>query len=742
MKSQPRNRKISATTASGCRAAVVLAKNAYVWLEQLCRKYSAPIYSLDAVPDEELRLLQSQGFTGLWLIGLWERSVASKTIKQRCGNAEAEASAYSLKRYEIADDLGGWPALENLRERALKVGIRMASDMVPNHMGIDSDWVITHPDWFVQTREIPFPTYRFHGPNLSPVEHIGLFLEDGYYSQTDASVVFQRVDYATNDVRYIYHGNDGTLMPWNDTAQLDYLQSEVREAVIQTILHVARNFPIIRFDAAMTLAKRHFQRLWFPEPGTGGDIASRSWFGLTMDEFDAAMPEEFWREVVDRVAQEAPDTLLLAEAFWMMEGYFVRSLGMHRVYNSAFMNMLRDEENANYRLVLKNTLEFEPEILKRFVNFVNNPDEKTAREQFGDGDKYFGVCTLMATLPGLPMFGHGQIEGFNEKYGMEYRAAKWHEMPDEWLVERHEREIFPLLHQRALFAEVENFQLFDFYHESGGVDENVFAFSNRRGSERALIVVNNAFSDTRGTLHRSSARFDKGAGELRQSTLQDALQLNGGETYFLTMRDLASGLEFLQSSREICQSGWKLELSAYGRRVFLDIREIEDVDGRYAALHHELQGRGVASLKNALREGELWAMHKAFDALFDADLLKRLMPAPHFALATVNLNAPSGEVAPTLAPEIEPDFAALDETAARFMAWLREVGSAHRITSFVADFGDANARTRDDFAAIVRRRRRSGRLAACASGRLRGVDNSARLRAAGRFAASVGCKRT
>jgi hypothetical protein len=35
------------------------------------------------------------------------------------------------------------------------------------------------------------------------------------------------------------------------------------------------------------------------------------------------MPQEFWREVVDRVAVEAPGTLLLAEAFWLMEGYFV-----------------------------------------------------------------------------------------------------------------------------------------------------------------------------------------------------------------------------------------------------------------------------------------------------------------------------------------------------------------------------------------------------------------------------------
>ena len=239
---------------------------------------------------------------------------------------------------------------------------------------------------------------------------------------------------ATGDVRYIYHGNDGTSMPWNDTAQLDYSKAEVREAVIQTILQVARNFPIIRFDAAMTLAKKHIQRLWFPEPGAGGAIPSRSEHGLTHAQFDAALPNEFWREVVDRVAAEVPDTLLLAEAFWLMEGYFVRTLGMHRVYNSAFMHMLRDEDNAKYRTVMKNVLEFDPQVLKRFVNFMNNPDEKTAIEQFGDGDKYFGVATLMATLPGLPMVGHGQIEGFHEKYGMEYRRAYWDEHPNEGLI--------------------------------------------------------------------------------------------------------------------------------------------------------------------------------------------------------------------------------------------------------------------------------------------------------------------
>ena len=220
-------------------------------------------------------------------------------------------------------------------------------------------------------------------------------------------------------------------MPWNDTAQLNYLNPEVREAVIQTILSVARKFPIIRFDAAMTLTKKHYQRLWFPQPGSGGDIPSRAEYAMTREAFDAAMPEEFWREVVQRVADEVPDTLLLAEAFWLMEGYFVRTLGMHRVYNSAFMNMLRNEENEKYRQLIKNTLVYDPEILKRYVNFMNNPDEKTAVEQYGKGDKYFGICTLLSTMPGLPMFGHGQIEGYSEKYGMEYYRPYWDETPDQ-----------------------------------------------------------------------------------------------------------------------------------------------------------------------------------------------------------------------------------------------------------------------------------------------------------------------
>ncbi len=585
---------------------VLIAKNTYVWLDQLSKQFKRSISRLDQIPDEELADLASRGFSGLWLIGLWERSRASAQVKQLCGNPDAIASAYSLYSYGIANGLGGESAYQNLRDRAWRFGIRLASDMVPNHMGIDSPWVIDHPDWFVQVNYSPYPAYSFNGPDLSDNSAVSIHIEDHYFDRTDAAVVFKYYDHRDGSTRFIYHGNDGTTMPWNDTAQLNYLNPEVREAVIQTILSVARRFPIIRFDAAMTLAKRHYQRLWYPEPGSGGDIPSRAEHGLTKEQFHEAFPTEFWREVVDRVAQESPDTLLLAEAFWLMEGYFVRSLGMHRVYNSAFMNMLRNEENAKYRTLIKNTLEFDPDILKRYVNFMNNPDERTAVDQFGKGDKYFGVCVLMATLPGLPMFGHGQLEGYAEKYGMEFHKPLWDERPDTYLVDRHRREISPLLHHRALFAGVEHFLLYDFYTPDGHVDENVLAYSNGVGADRALVVVHNRFASTRGWVRMSASFVVKSPGGDRpmiQRSLGQGLAINGEDGWFTIVFDQATGLEHVFSSREIAQNGLNLTLNAYEYHVFMNIRQVQDDEyGSHRQICNYLNGRGVPSITEAMHE--------------------------------------------------------------------------------------------------------------------------------------------
>lgn len=579
---------------------VLLAKSVYVWLDQLGKKYGREIRRLDQIPDEELDILRARGITGLWLIGLFERSEASRRIKQMRGDTQAMASAYSLFGYEISHELGGVPSWKNLRDRAWVRGIRLAADMVPNHVGIDGAWVMNHPDWFLQSSRSPYPNYRWAGPDLSHDPRAAVFLEQGYWDMSDAAVVFKRVDRQTGEERFIYHGNDGTSMPWNDTAQLDYSKAEVRRAVIETILHVASMFPIIRFDAAMTLAKRHIQRLWFPLPGGGGGaIPSRSDHAMTDEEFEAMLPVEFWREVVDTVAQRAPDTLLLAEAFWMMEGYFVRTLGMHRVYNSAFMNMLKREENAKYRETITNVLDFDPEILKRFVNFMNNPDEDTAIAQFGDGDKYFGTCAMMATLPGLPMFGHGQFEGFREKYGMEYARARFDEIPHGHVVWRHEQEIFPILHRRWMFSEVETFALYTL-HNGYGFDEDVFAYSNGIGRERALFLFNNRDKHTRGRIHRSTHR----------GTLGEELGIDPAKGDFVVLRDLPHRLEYLRSVHEVLTEGVTWGLGPYQYHVLTDLRHVfTSIERPYDRLAEELGGEGVPDIDFAARELYLRPLH-------------------------------------------------------------------------------------------------------------------------------------
>ena len=598
---------------------VMIARNSLVWLDQLSKKYKRDIKTLNDIPDQELDLLAQQGFTVLWLIGLWNRSDISKKIKHWCGNPDAESSAYSLKEYQIDPSIGGPDALADLKHRAWERGIRLASDMVPNHTGLDSQWLKDHPDWYISSPQSPFPSYRFDGGDLSSDPEISIHLEDHYYDRSDAAVVYKMHDHRNGNTRYIYHGNDGTSMPWNDTAQLNYLNPELREAIIQTILDVARQFKVIRFDAAMTLAKRHVQRLWFPQPGSGGDIPSRSAFSMSGVDFDAAIPTEFWREVVERVSREVPDTLLLAEAFWMMESYFVRTLGMHRVYNSAFMNMLKMEENDKFFEMIAKTLEFDPRILQRFVNFLSNPDEDTAIAQFGKGDKYFGATVLMVTLPGLPMFAHAQIEGFEEKYGMEYRRAYWDESPDEALIERHKRQIFPLMKKRYLYAGASNFRLFPFMNSDGYRVDSVFAYSNHSGTERSLILVNNAYASQTGWVKTAVPFNSDPMGDHPKLLTEDLIQglsFDVENSYYIIFQEQGSNLWFIRTVAEIRERGLYFELSGYEAQIYMGFQLVSDTESNpWWNIHQDLAGAGIADFAPMFKKIELEPVHSLFTRL-------------------------------------------------------------------------------------------------------------------------------
>ena len=269
---------------------------------------------------------------------------------------------------------------------------------------------------------------------------------------------------------------------------------------------------------------------------------------------------------------------------------------MHRVYNSAFMHMLRDEDGAGYRRLIRETLEFDPEILKRYVNFMSNPDEETAIEQFGKGDKYFGVAMVMATLPGLPMLGHGQVEGFGEKYGMEFRRAPARRAARSLAGRAPRARDLPAASTAAAwFAEADDFLLYDLVTDGGGVDEHVLAYSNGSGPTRSLVVYHDAVRVDRAarSANRCRTRASRPSGPKRlvRRSLAEGLGLPDDPATFVTFRDARTGLAYLRSCHEIWERGWWLALDAYQGHAFWEFRELHDGSaGQWRRLAERLGG--------------------------------------------------------------------------------------------------------------------------------------------------------
>ena len=175
---------------------------------------------------------------------------------------------------------------------------------------------------------------------------------------------------------------------------------------------------------------------------------------------------------------------------------------------------------------------------------------------------------------------------------MEFRKPKWDETPDEGLIRGHEWKIFPILHRRSLFADVEQFFLYDFY-SSDGVDENVFAYSNVHNDERGLVVYHNRFAETRGWIKTSAAYLDKNTGDLRQKSLAEGLGLPF-EGYVI-FRDYVTHLEYVRSCDELWQKGMYFDLHAYQHHVFMDWRFVED--SNWELVNSALNGAGVESMQ-------------------------------------------------------------------------------------------------------------------------------------------------
>jgi len=208
---------------------------------------------------------------------------------------------------------------------------------------------------------------------------------------------------------------------------------------------------------------------------------------------------------------------------------------------------------------------------------------------------------------------------------MEYKQAYYSETPDEHLVWRHNKELFPLMKMRYLFSQVEHFEFYDFIDKNGDLNQNVYAFSNRSGNNTALVLYNNSYYETEGSIAFSHPKTISGNGGMkRPHHITELLNIKPYSEYYYIYTDHRTQLQYLISGKEIAENGFRIQLFGYQYRVCLHFREVYDREGKYEKLYYLLNGKGVSSVDEALKEMELLPLHSRYENFFSYDNIEKI----------------------------------------------------------------------------------------------------------------------
>ena len=420
--------------------------NTWPWLRELSAAAGTRLTHAD-VPQSELERIDALGFDGVWLMGVWERSLRSREIASSVPDLLAEyqralpdltaadivGSPYAIHGYDVDATLGGQEALAVLRERLRQCGLRLVLDFVPNHLAIDHPWLVEYPNRFVQ-------------------------------AGTDR-LTSEPQNYFTREIdgvpRIFAHGRDPTYSGWTDTVQLDYRSRDTRCALREVLAGIADQCDGVRCDMAMLVIRDVFVRTW------GGEF----------DPPDA----DFWSEAIGTVRVKHPAFLVIGEVYWDLE-YRLQQLGFDYTYDKRLYDRLVDGGAESLRAHLGASFEFQ----RRLTRFIENHDEPRAVTALGP-ERSRAAALLALTVPGMRLVHEGQIEGRRVKIPVQLgrRPAE----PSDLLIQAHYERLLralsdPVFHEGA-------WQLLD--PQPAGISDSYRGFIAHHWSSRdalRLVVVN------------------------------------------------------------------------------------------------------------------------------------------------------------------------------------------------------------------------------------------------------------
>lgn len=479
--------------------------NTWTWLYGLSERYQRRV-TLGSVPDDTLDALAGWGLDAIWLMGVWERSPASRKIASEHPDLQAEyrralpdfqpgdisGSPYAIRSYEVDAYLGGRDELAALRERLAGRNLRLILDFVPNHTSHDALWLATHPEYYLHGTERELSAQPDH---------------------------FFRYPTAAGDIVFA-NGRDPYYPAWTDTAQLNPFSPQLRQQAIATLRDIATQCDGVRCDMAMLVTSEIVVQTW---GARAGDPPA----------------EDYWREVIPAVKADNPDFLFISEVYWDLE-WELQQQGFDYTYDKELYNRLHHAPVSEIRAHLQADLAYQ----NKLVRMIENHDEARAAAALGV-PRSLSAAALITTLPGATLLHEGQFQGHRVKLPVQLRRRP-HEN-DQPAVEAFYRALLreatePIYHggDWALRA-VEPTTAGDVAHAS------LIAYTWRLGDERRVVAINYSDAPARGVIRLPDFALE-------------------GQNW--TVRDILERASTAGAGAELAQRGLVLELAPWQAAIF------------------------------------------------------------------------------------------------------------------------------------------------------------------------------
>lgn len=262
--------------------------------------------------SDRLDEIKNMGANVLWLMPVYEP-----------GELKSVGSSYCIKNYEALNaTYGTLDDLKSLVDKAHSMDMKVILDWVANHTSWDHVWIDQHEDWYTVDNE---------GNITSPA------------------------------------GQN-----WNDVADLNYDNEEMRKAMVEAM------------------------KYWVNEVGIDGYRC----------DYSEGVPHDFWADAIAQLRMINPDLIMLSES----EGGTFFDDGFDMVYDWKYASYLKDlfQGKTTFTAFYEKAREVYSAVPegKNSMRYVSNHDvasQSTMASLYGSADALPAAYTLTAMLEGIPL---------------------------------------------------------------------------------------------------------------------------------------------------------------------------------------------------------------------------------------------------------------------------------------------------------------------------------------------------